>query len=368
MKNIKIKLVSLILFPFSLLINYLFSRYPHMVDIYYSSGINKFFIQLISTITGVFPFSLFEVGLFTIVPLSVFYIFYSFIKICVDRKKRKVLIINFLLTISASFSVVYFLFLSTWGLNYNRPRLSQTINLTTKKYSTEELSELYAYLIHQVNTLSNYTIRSENDHMIIPGDNKKILTRAQLGYINAAEYFPNLAGNYGDPKPILASEFMNYTGIAGIYSPLTGEPNVNIALVDSSIPSTAMHEMAHQRGYANEDECNFIAFLTCSMHPDIDYKYSGYLLALNYTASALSKYDPNTLSVLNQNLSPRVRNDLSYHRNYNKKYEGKIETVSAKVNDTYLKANGIADGEKNYGKMVDLLLSYYQLYIRKETS
>lgn len=368
MKNTKIKLFCLILFPFSLLINHLLSKYPHIVDIYYSSGINKFFIQMLSTITGIFPFSLFEIGLFIIVPLVIFYVFYNIIKICQERKKRKVRLLNFLLTLSASCSLIYFLFLSTWGLNYNRPHLSKTINLPTKKYTTEELSELYAYLIYEVNSLSNYTVRSEEDYMIIPGDNKDILKRARLGYINASKYFPNLAGNYGDPKPILASEFMNYTGIAGIYFPFTAEPNVNIALVDSSIPSTAMHEMAHQRGYANEDECNFIAFLTCSMHPDVDYRYSGYLLALNYTASALAKNNSNTLAVLNQDLSPRVRNDLSHLRNYNKRYEGKIETISLKVNDTYLKANGIADGEKSYGRMVDLLLSYYQLYIKKETS
>lgn len=348
--------------------NYLFSKYPKIVDTYYSSGVNKAFIQLLSNITGIFPFSLFEIVLLVIVPLCIFYTFYRLIKICQSSKKRLLLAFNFLLTVLSSLSLIYFLFPSMWGFNYNRPRLSQTLNLATKKYTTEELAELYAYLVHESNTLSNYTVRSEEDYMILPEDNIEILKRAHLGYINASLYFPSLGGNYGNPKPILASELMNYTGIAGIYFPFTGEPNVNVALVDSSIPSTAMHEMAHQRGYANEDECNFIAFLTCSMHPDIEYQYSGYLLALNYTASALAKHDPNKLSVLNQDLSPKVLNDLIHHKNHHKKYEGKVEAISMKVNDTYLKANGVSDGEKSYGRMVDLLLSYYQLYIKKDIS
>ena len=36
-----------------------------------------------------------------------------------------------------------------------------------------------------------------------------------------------------------------------------------------------------------------------------------------------------------------------------------ISKVSSKINDSSLKSNGVSDGEKSYGRMVDLLLSYY---------
>ena len=32
------------------------------------------------------------------------------------------------------------------------------------------------------------------------------------------------------------------------------------------------------------------------------------------------------------------------------------------INDTYLKANGVEEGTQSYGKVVDLLLTYYNLW------
>ena len=33
--------------------------------------------------------------------------------------------------------------------------------------------------------------------------------------------------------------------------------------------------------------------------------------------------------------------------------------MASKINDTYLKSNGVYDWEKSYGRMIDLLLEYY---------
>ena len=39
-----------------------------------------------------------------------------------------------------------------------------------------------------------------------------------------------------------------------------------------------------------------------------------------------------------------------------------IDEISNNVNNAYLKANGVSEGVKSYGKMVDLLLTFYNLY------
>ena len=54
--------------------------------------------------------------------------------------------------------------------------------------------------------------------------------------------------------------------------------------------------------------------------------------------------------------------DLKNNRDFWDKYEGKIDDISNEINNTYLKANGVSEGVKSYGKMVDLLLTYYSLY------
>ncbi|MGL4372374.1 MAG: DUF3810 domain-containing protein, partial [Turicibacter sp.] len=196
------------------------------------------------------------------------------------------------------------------------------------------------------------------------GSYQDIFKAAPKGYLEAAKTFNTLAGTYGNPKPIMLSKLMNYTMITGIYSPFTGEANVNIAVPDVTLLFTTMHEMAHQRGYASEDEANLIAFITCISHPDEAFQYAGYANALTYVNNALAKEDRDRLKALNQKLSLQVRHDINDRSDFWSKYEGPVEVISSNVNNTYLKLNGVEDGIKSYGRMVDGLLGYYLAYLK----
>ena len=74
-----------------------------------------------------------------------------------------------------------------------------------------------------------------------------------------------------------------------------------------------------------------------------------------------TSYD--TFSALSKNISEDVLFDLRNNREFWKRYEGKIDDISNEINNTYLKANGVSEGVKSYGKMVDLLLVYYNLFL-----
>ena len=225
----------------------------------------------------------------------------------------------------------------------------------------EDLANLYEFLIENANE-TRKLVKSSDGVMKANTDYKGIINRAYLGYENILDLLPNLSGNYSNAKYVMSSKLMCYTGITGIYFPFTGEANVNVAIPDIYIPSTTLHEMAHQRGYASEDEANFIAYLASINHPDIDFKYSGYILALNHTANALYSTDYDTYVALSKNISEDVLFDLRNNREFWKRYEGKIDDISNEINNTYLKANGVSEGVKSYGKMVDLLLVYYNLF------
>lgn len=370
----KLKLLSLLLFPLSILINTISSRYPYFIEKYYSLSINKFVVEILSNISGIFPFSLYELTIYLIIisiALSIIYTFYIIIN---NPNKLKVFIKNFLLNILSIISIAYFLFIILWGLNYNRIPLETTLiknyNLKYNKSissidkTKEDLVNLYEFLIERTNE-TRKLVKSNSGIMKANTDYKGIINRAYLGYENISDLFPNLSGNYSDAKYVISSKFMCYTGITGIYFPFTGEANVNIAIPDIYIPSTTLHEMAHQRGYASEDEANFIAYLASINHPDIDFKYSGYILALNHTANALYSADYDAYINLSKNISEDVLSDLNNNRKFWDKYEGKIDDISNEINNTYLKANGVSEGVKSYGKMVDLLLTYYSLYPQK---
>ena len=367
----KLKLLSLLLFPLSILINTISSRYPYFIEKYYSISINKFIVAILSNISGIFPFSLYELTIYLIVISIVSFIIYTIYIIISNPSKLKVFIKNSLLNILSIISITYFLFVILWGLNYNRVPLETTLiesyNLKYNKSisnidkTKESLANLYEFLIENANE-ARKLVKSSDGVMKANTDYRGIINRAYLGYENILDFLPNLSGNYSNAKYVISSKLMCYTGITGIYFPFTGEANVNIAIPDIYIPSTTLHEMAHQRGYASEDEANFIAYLASINHPDIDFKYSGYILALNHTANALYSVDYDTYFTLSKNISEDVLDDLRNNRDFWDKYEGKIDDISNEINNTYLKANGVSEGVKSYGKMVDLLLTYYSLY------
>jgi hypothetical protein len=196
--------------------------------------------------------------------------------------------------------------------------------------------------------------------MRLNGSIADALQRAQLGYDRAGAVHPVLAGSYSRPKGVLVSPLWSYTGITGMYSPYTGEANINTDQPLSSLPHTVLHEMAHQHGFAREDEANYIAYLACEMHPDADFRYSGVLAAVIYTANALNAVAPERYEELAKTYSDAVRRDLKAESAFWSQHEGLVAEISDTLNDQYLKSNGQADGSKSYGRMVDLLLAEYR--------
>jgi hypothetical protein len=118
--------------------------------------------------------------------------------------------------------------------------------------------------------------------------------------------------------------------------------------------------MAHQRGFAREDEANYLAYLTCMLHPNPDFQYSGTLLALINAVNALYRYAPEQALLLQEEYSEAVRRDLLHRKLFWQQYEGPLEEISREINDSYLKANRQEDGVHSYGRMVDLLLAAYR--------
>lgn len=361
-KSTKYKLLLFLLIPLVTLLTYWYAAMPNAWEEIYSMGINKFMIQGLSLIFGIFPFSVFEFFIYTAVLLIIIYPIYLIVKIIKNRKVGWRIFFNGLLNVGVVITIFFSAFILMWGLNYKRPQFGISEKIVAGEYTTEQLGELYSYLLNQAAQIRTQLPEDENGAMQALGDYKDIFKRAQLGYDVAGEKFIELTGDYGIAKPILASKWLNYTGITGIYSPFTGEPNVNIAILDLNLPVTTCHEMAHQRGYGFEDQCNFIAYLTCVMHPDLDFQYSGYILAISYISNALASSNYPLLLELNNNMSDEVRFDLNYHNDYWTQFDGDVQEISNNINSSYLQANGVQSGTNSYGKVVDLLLAYYDKF------
>ncbi|NLM76047.1 MAG: DUF3810 domain-containing protein [Clostridiaceae bacterium] len=347
--------LSLLLIPVAFLIKWLMSLDPVFTEKYYSRKIYPFIMQPISRFTGLFPFSVAEIA----VILIVFYFIYQLVSAIIKsiRRRKWVFIINFLS--KAAFAASIYIFLQTilWGINYERITFAENAGIIVEKYSVDELEELCKELINNANSMREKVTEDENGIMCVDGGFKSLARRAHLGYEEAQKKYPFLSGKYGKPKPVILSKLMSHSNIIGIYTGITGEANIDTDIPDMELPSTIMHELAHQRGFANEDEANFIAYVTCLHHPDIDFQYSGTILALQYSMNALYRTESERYFKLIEFYSPKLLNDFMDQKKYWDQYQGTIKKVANSINDTFLKINGVKDGVQSYGRMVDLLLA-----------
>lgn len=352
------KFFMLGLIPLAMLIRRLLAISPDFTETVYTQGIYKYIMQPVSLLTGLFPFSVAELALIFLVvyiPVRLIYIILKAI-----RKRKWSIFLAFIANVVLVCSLWFFIQVMVWNINYERLPFSALSGINVQESSIDDLEGLCRYLTDMTNKLREQVKEDENGVMTVEGGYKSILRRAQAGYDAIEDKYPFLKGKYGRPKPVLLSRLMSHSNIIGIYSCLSGEANVDVDIPIMGIASTTLHEMAHQRGFAREDEANYISFIACMAHPDVDFKYSGSVMALQYSMNALYSESPDRYFSVVKNFSDGYLRDLEQERIYWKQFQGITKVVADKMNDTYLKMNGETDGVKSYGRMVDLLLAEYK--------
>lgn len=252
-------------------------------------------------------------------------------------------------------SVLLFLYVGNCGVNYRRTSFSEAAALRTDVYTTEQLQEVCVWLTKEVEERAQKVKRNEDGEQEL----EKAAVRAMQGL---AEEYPELEGTYPNPKPVMVSEILSFQGLTGVYSPFTMEANYNQDMPEYNLPFTVCHELSHLRGFMQEEEANFIAFLACIKSGQTDFQYSGYLTTWIYSMNALRRADPILWKEVRVGLPEVVEADLEENENFWKSYDGKVAEVSDRINDTYLKVNGQSAGVQSYGKMVDLVIAYYNMY------
>ncbi|ADY54657.1 hypothetical protein Sgly_0290 [Syntrophobotulus glycolicus DSM 8271] len=354
------KILLFLLGPLGWLAAFAASARPEWVEKYYSEGLYKLMMSPVSRISAGVPFSLGELivvlaGLIFIYALAEILI--DAVRFCLRRPKSGFWIRRNGQCLLMVISLGYFFFIMMWGLNYYREPWDRLADLEIKQADSSEIAGLCTELIKKANDYRKEIPEDGKGVMTLGEDKVKIFLKASEGFRTAAEEYSQLGGNYGRAKPVFFSRALSFMGITGIYFPFTGEANVNIDIPDMMIPSTICHEMAHQRGFAREEEANYIAYLTCQDQQDQKFKYSGVLLALIYSMNALDEQNPEAASQLRETYSPGLNRDLTEITAYWQLHRGKIENWSTQFNDQYLKSNRQTQGVKSYNGMVDLLLA-----------
>ena len=254
---------------------------------------------------------------------------------------------------------VYALFCLMWGVNYWTDSFQDRSGITAQPVAAEDLEAVTAYFAQQLADTADSVPRDENGVYAVPKE--QILAESRLVYGGVTEQFPFLDFRDTGVKAVGCSRFMSIMGFTGVYFACIGESNVNVDSPACLLPSTVAHELAHQRGIAWEQECNFLGVLASVTSGLPDYVYSGWLLGFIHLGNALYETDPEAYWAIRNALPETVSADLRDNNAYWDQFrDNVVEKVSDTVYDAALKSYGDANGMKSYSMVVELLVAYYK--------
>ncbi len=262
-----------------------------------------------------------------------------------------------LLGLTCLFLTAYGFYCVAWGVNYYADGFQEKSGIYAQPVTVESLERTAGYFSRQLAEVSGLVARDGEGVFAVPRE--EIFQASPRIYQNISQEFPFLARTDRIPKRMVFSRLFSAMNFTGFYSPYTGESNLNVDSPACLLPANIAHELAHQRGIASEQECNFLAIAAATSSDEPAYQYSGYLMGFIHLSNALYRADRDRWADIYATLPEVVLADLRYHSAYWSQFEGMTATVSKAIYDNALKSYGQSDGIQSYGTVVDLLVAYY---------
>lgn len=249
-------------------------------------------------------------------------------------------------------------FLMLWGYNYLDPGMGARMNLEKSQLEVE-LAEAYLDVMD----------RAMAQRGKIPGIDSLPHIEAFEFNIPEAEialWVQSVLGPLGYPGPAKVSTrylrpagSLRRLGIAGIYNPWTGEANVESALGALQSTFTTAHEMAHAFGVSSEAEANFTAYLACLQSGNPLAQYAAeYALWRGLGREVNKAYAAEDIAKLAEAIPEALKNDRMAIWERSTTHRPYFPETSTKMNDSYLKLQGVKAGVSDYNAFVALYFAW----------
>ncbi len=312
--------------------------------------------RLLATLTGWIPFSLAEMC-FLAMPFLLVLLYFLALRRMNGGKTQS---IRFLTSFASIPVFLYGTFVFGFLTAYHGTAIAEKVGLEQTDVSTADFKETMSWLIDEANALCGEINYRFGSFSVMPFTLDELNEQLMGDYSRFCEKYPSFQNYRSRVKPVALSKALTYTHIAGVYTFFTGESNLNMNFPDYTLPFTAAHELAHQRGVAREDEANFAAFLVCINSDNPYIRYCGYVNMIEYLAGPLYEADASGYSELIGGLDSRLAYELRSYQDFFEPYQDNIAAdISGTINDTYLKVQGQSEGAKSYGLVADLAVAYY---------
>src|SRR5262247_3742888 len=270
----------------------------------------------------------------------------------------------FFLQILWAMCILVPIFLAFWGLNYQRLPLAETLGLDRTPTRAGELETIGLRIVSGVNT--NYDLARGSAERPTPPARDAIYKVVEQAFQNETLLGDASRGTFSDPKPLALSRLASWAGVSGFYIPFTGEVTFNQNVPAFDLPWVIAHHKAHQRGYAREDEANFIGYVVCVNSTDPYVRYSGYLYGLK-VLEILSKGNVDRYNDLLSRINDGPKADLRERSAFWERVKNSaLSAVSRRVFSAYLRVNRVPGGIKSYDEDVPLIIGYYLKYPQRQ--
>ncbi|HEX5655366.1 MAG TPA: DUF3810 domain-containing protein [Chitinophagaceae bacterium] len=334
------------------------SLYPDWVERNYTYGVYPLISSAQRFLLGWIPFSIGDL-FYGFLILVILFRTFRFFRLLFQKKLTRNYFVQALQQAIFFFLFVYVFFNLLWGLNYNRLGVSPQLGLEVKTYAQADLDSLISQLQSRLNLYAPLVSKLQRDSF----NRKKLLfTESSQAFKEAEKQHAFLRYRPVSIKPSLFSYAGNYLGFQGYYNPFSGEAQVNTTIPRVIEPFVTTHEIAHQLGYAKENEANFVAFLACHESSSVALKYSMYFDMYLYAKRELARRDTLLAKSIDSLLHPQVHADIREYREFFKKYRNPIEPVIMWAYGHYLKANNQPGGKQTYNEVVAWLIAYYKKF------
>ncbi len=335
------------------------------VEQQYSLGIYPVLSQVLRILFGWIPFSIGDI-LYGLTGLWLLVKIITGIKVVFQKKVNKELLIRKLKKGLILVLSIYILFNLLWGINYNRVGIAQQLALKIEDtISYDDIKTINYLLVDKLNATKNYLLTQQESYP----SNKNLFKKVEVAYRKAKDSLSIL--NYTNPsvKPSLWGWLGNYTGFTGYYNPFTGEAQVNTTAPKFLQPFVTCHEIAHQIGYAKENEANSVGYLVALYSNDSLLLYSTYFDLYTYAFRELAiqgsiRKDSAIFTDLKRLLSPAVKEDFKALNEYLHLHRNPIEPLIRKGYGMYLRNNNQPGGIKSYDEVLGFLVGYYKKFGR----
>lgn len=336
-----------------------FAQNPLRVERWFSGKWFPWVARVQSVLFGWLPFSLGDV-LYGLLVFILILKLYRWFRHWRANELPQGWLITALLQVFNGLLAVYVIFNLCWGLNYDRKDVSDQLQLNMKPYTGSELQEIDSLLLAKTNYWRNQWVAAGAPVY----SSAQILEKGIAASRIASDSFSFLHARHLHIKSSLWGWLGNYTGFMGYYNPFTGESQVNTTIPAFLQPYTSCHELAHQMGFAKENEANFVGYLAASRSPEPYFRYSVYLDLFLYSNRTLFRADSIAARRHAKMLDSGVRADLNLWRRFAEQHRNPTEPLFRWIYAAYLRNNRQPSGLLSYDEVTGFIIGCYRKFGR----